>query len=517
MTLDLDARSSASAANASDAYWHNPAAEEAQQRLQDGATVDATTAPAAPGPRNAADAATVDIQGTASGTALPSGRTPDGKEIATTRLHDGDGVAVTRERTLADAGGGQRYVSSDQVVFTTGTGNDDVRVTQRDDGTLDVSVNDAPYAVRLGQGQELTLRVGAGDDVVDVAANVRVNIVVDGGAGDDTITTGAGNDRIDGGSGNDTIRSGAGRDDVFGNTGNDTIDAGAGDDVVHGGDGDDILAGGAGNDFVEGGAGRDQLDGGAGNDILSGGRGDDALRGGAGDDRVYTGEGVDTVDNAGGADVVYGQSAVDLVRAAATASNTVVNVEIDAAAGTRGITLQGSDAFVQRVGAELDMLRASPNGQRMLAEFDVAAATRGNSVTIRELANEQNGYAQTFSGDADIVNGRAGAGGDVTISYNPSFHLDVFQAPAVVLYHEMSHAWNGVTGTFQPGTYRGDAPDSGRVPNAERQAVGLESSAPPFDFDGDPATPPTTTNPDHLTENGFREELGLPDRPSYAL
>ena len=103
------------------------------------------------------------------------------------------------------------------------------------------------------------------------------------------------------------------------------------------------------------------------------------------------------------------------------------------------------------------------------------------------------------------------------ISYNPSFHMAEFPAPVVVLYHEMSHAYNGVTGTFQPGTYRGTGPDSGNVPNAERQAVGLETSAAPFDFDGDPSTPATTHNPIGLTENGIRRELGLPDRPNYTL
>ena len=153
----------------------------------------------------------------------------------------------------------------------------------------------------------------------------------------------------------------------------------------------------------------------------------------------------------------------------------------------------------------------------MLAEFD-EAATKGNTVTIRELANEQNGYARTLGrGNAEIAGGRAGTGSDVVISYNPSFHMDAFPAPAVVLYHEMSHAYNGVTGTFQPGTYQGTGPDSGSVRNAERQAVGLESSAPAFDFDGDPATPPTTHNPMPLTENGIRRELGLPDRPNYTL
>ena len=102
----------------------------------------------------------------------------------------------------------------------------------------------------------------------------------------------------------------------------------------------------------------------------------------------------------------------------------------------------------------------------------------------------------------------------MTISYNTSFHMDAFPAPSVVLFHEMSHAYNGVNGTFLQGTYRGTGPDNGQVPNAERQAVGLETSATPYDFDGSGAL---THNPIHLTENGIRRELGMPDRPSYAL
>ena len=113
--------------------------------------------------------------------------------------------------------------------------------------------------------------------------------------------------------------------------------------------------------------------------------------------------------------------------------------------------------------------------------------------------------------------GRAGPGVDTDIRYNPSFHMDAFPAPVVVLYHEMSHAYNFVNGSLQPGNYSGpDAADRG-ISNSERQAVGLETTAPAFDFDGDPSTPSTTANPDHLTENGLRAELGLPDRPSYRL
>jgi len=506
-------------------YWDDPRAES--DALNSPADLDANALPEAtestgielmsllPG----ADPA-IPIDG---GSSNPSQRTedstPDGKPIQVDPLHQGDQATIARERTLADGGFGQTYVSSDQLVFTTnGSGNDQVQVSQRDDGTVVVSVNGEEFDVSLAERQELTLRVGAGDDLIEVAPNVRVNIVVDGGEGDDAIATGAGDDRIDGGAGNDVVTSGEGRDDVFGNTGNDTVDAGAGDDVVHGGDGEDVLTAGDGTNFIEAGAGDDQVDGSLGTNMISAGLGDDRVTSG-GNNSIYLGSGTDSVDAAGSDDQIYAED-IDAVRFAAGQQDTgqvVVNVEIDASLGTRGVKVEGSESFRQRVEAELEFLRSSPNGQQMLAEFD-AAATSGNTVTIRELANEQNGYAQTLGrGNAEISNGRAGEGSDVIISYNPSFHMAEFPAPVVVLYHEMSHAYNGVNGTFQPGTYRGTGPDSGSVPNAERQAVGLETSAAPFDFDGDPSTPATTHNPIGLTENGIRRELGLPDRPNYTL
>lgn len=484
-------------------------------------------------PDRAAADGSVGINGSDAGTRNPDKQTVDGKTVRDATLHEGKQADITREQTLAEAGPFQTYVSSDQVVITTkGGGDDNVQISQRDDGTLDVSVNDEKYEVRLTQDQELTIRTGAGNDTITAAPNVTVNLVVDSGAGKDTITTGMGNDRIDAGDGDDVINTIGGRNDIFGGKGNDTITAtGTGASIINGGDGDDVIQGGDGFNFLEGGKGNDQITGGAGHNIVSGGLGDDVLTAGSGTNNVYAGQGADTIKSAKGGDTVYAEKGdsvegqregfvgrlLDSIGAATGTKATVVNVEIDPTVGTQGITVNGSDSFVQRVESELEFLRSSPNGQQMLAEFDKAAAAKGNTVTIQELANEQNGYAQTFSNDADIRNGKAGAGGDVTVSYNPSFHMDAFPAPTVVLYHELSHAYNGVTGTFQPGTYQGTGPDSGRVPNAERQAVGLETSAKPFDFDGDPSTPPTTANPDHLTENGIREELGMPDRPSYAL
>ena len=464
----------------------------------------------------------VEIDGNKSNPAdRTKGQTPDGKEIQVDPLHRDANVSIGRERTIGQADFGQTYVASDQLVITTGGENDRVGVSQRDDGTLDVKVNGESYEVRLAQGQELTLRTGAGDDVIEVAANVTVNIVADTGDGDDKIDiAGNGDHRIDSGAGDDSINlSGSGRNDVFGGAGNDTIRGGSGVDVIYGGDGNDDIDGGAGRNFLEGGAGNDTIRSRGAGDMVSGGLGDDTLHAASGASSIYAGAGQDTIEGAGNQTTVYAE-ATDLINAATGARPTVVNVEIDASVGNT-VKVEGSEAFVQRVEAELEFLRSSPNGQQMLAEFDKTAQTKGNTVTIKELSNEHNGYAMPAKdgatwGDVQITNGRAGGGVDTDIRYNPTFHMDAFPAPVVVLYHEMSHAYNFTNGTLQPGNYSGAGPDRG-ISNSERQAVGLETTAAPFDFDGDPSTPPTTANPDHLTENGLRGELGLPDRPSYRL
>lgn len=449
------------------------------------------------------------------------GQTPDGKDIQIDPLHTGSDVAIARERTLADAGGGRTYVSSDQLVLTTGGANDRVGVSQRDDGTLDVTVNGQSYELKLAQDQELTLRTGGGDDVIEVAANVTVNIIADTGDGDDKIDiAGSGDNRIDAGAGDDSVTlSGSGRNDVFGGAGNDTIRGGSGVDVIYGGDGDDDIDGGAGRNYLEGGAGNDTIRSRGTGDMVSGGLGDDTIHAAPGASSIYAGGGRDTIEGAGNQTTVYAEL-TDRVNAATGARPTVVNVEIDPQVGGT-VKVEGSEAFVQRVQADIEFLRSSPNGQQMLAEFDKTAATKGNTVTIKELSNEQNGYAMPARDgatwpDVQITNGRAGPGVVTDIRYNPSFHMEAFPAPVVVLYHEMSHAYNFTNGTLQPGNYSGAGPDRG-ISNSERQAVGLETTAAPFDFDGDPSTPPTTANPDHLTENGIRGELGLPDRPSYRL
>ena len=438
--------------------------------------------------------------------------TTDGHPIQIDELYSGDGVEIRRERTHALDKNGNVVTTGDQVVVDT-TGNegadDRVEVRSNPDGTNDLYVNGERYPLTLAPGQEITIKTGDGDDVVWVDSDVDVNIVVDSGNGDDFIMTGAGNDRIDAGKGNDTVYAGAGRDDVFGNSGDDHLSGGDGDDVVYGGDGNDFITGTTGNDYLEGGVGEDTLWGGAGDDILSGGRDNDRLEGDSGNDTVYTGLGADSVENSAGKDKIYAQQGEDTITIGqyadkGTTSNVVVNVVVS---DVQNVTIDpnASDAFRQRVQADIDMINASPVGTQLFADIDAS----GHTVVLSEIT-DQNGYTSYTNGnDRFATPDGPGPGTDAQIGYNPSFHTDLresgygFPAPVMVLYHELSHAWNGVTGTSQPGTHRGGV-DTGQN-NRERQAVGLPTDPPA----GEP-------NPEYATENGFREELGYPDRPSYA-
>lgn len=503
--------------------------EEDASRLQPGGGQEqsATVAPETAG--------TVNGNAT-TGTRLPSTSTEDGKSINRLQLADGEQANLVRERTMPNPtfGGGNRPTDDQLVLTTKGTGDDKVSVSQNTDGTLAVDVNGEKFSVKLAPGQQFGIRVGDGNDVVTVAPNVKVNFVIDGGAGDDTLTAGAGNDHIDGGVGNDTINGGAGKDDLFGNSGDDHIDGGSGESVIYGGDGDDTLtATGDGKaNYFEGGNGNDTIDASRGQNIVSGGRGDDNITSGGSKNTIYAGDGTDTVNGVTAADKVFAQTSVDAISFASgqfDRDQVVMNVLIDPKLGTTGIKVEGSDAFRQRVEADLEMLRSSSAGQKMLGAFDQVANEKGHTLLIKELANELNSFAlptdwrNTQDSDYTINSrGQQAEGVDATVLYNKSIDLDSavggFRGflPSVVLFHEMSHAYNFTHGNMLPGDYSGSGPDNG-INNSERQAVGLETTAKPFDFDKDPSTPATTHNPIELTENGLRREFGLDDRPSYAL
>jgi uncharacterized protein YukE len=453
---------------------------------------------------------------------------------------DWQGIATTWQSTAAGTGdpftlppeADGTYVirDGDRVIVNTGPGDDTVSVSvDPATGEQLVTVNGVTY--RYPPGAEVTVRAGEGDDQVTVAPGTQIRFTLLGGEGADTIKGGAGADTILGldgrdnvhaGAGDDRVSGGADRDYVDGYRGNDLLDGGHGDDIVYGLSGDDRVYGGEGADYLEGATGDDLVDGGAGDDVVSGGRDDDRLRGGAGNDTVYAGHGRDATEGGSGRDTAYAEAGD---RSADT--ENVVTIEVKDVGTTIRIDPDASDEFRERVEADLDMLRASPDGQRMLAEMDdihndskaIAAdwpvlggvAYQGNTLTISEGESNTASYSTNWH-----------LGEDYEVTYNPGRGESVDERPPVAgLYHELAHVYDYGNDTSAPGRYENpndpdEVVEDGEVvgaENDEREAVGL-----PIDHDDDPSTP-ERIYPDHpyeYTENSFRDEMGWPRREKYG-
>lgn len=421
-------------------------------------------------------------------------RFPAGSHL-TVRAGDGDDSVVVEKGTRVN------------LTLLGGKGDDNLSGGEGDDTILGLDGKDtvgggagndrislgASRDPRQGEGDVVERALGGdGDDVIagslgrDAATGGGGTDRVFGGEGDDAVAGNEGDDVVAGGGGTDNVYGnadadrafgGAGRDYVDGGAGNDMLDGGLGDDTVYGLSGDDRIAGGAGNDYLEGASGRDDLDGGLGNDIISGGRDDDTIRGGDGNDTVYTGAGRDHVEGGAGQDKVYGQTKD-------TSEDVEQTVTVDIKNVGSYIKIEGSPEFVERVQADLDMLRASPRGQLMLGNLEKANDDTkgwfygGDGLTIRETTDE-NSYALPNEGWFHD---------HPAIEYNPSLDTVADGPPVVVLYHEMAHVYDFVHDTTVDGRYNGASGDDRmldehgntvNVPNSERQAVGL-----PIDDDG---------------------------------
>jgi Ca2+-binding RTX toxin-like protein len=216
-----------------------------------------------------------------------------------------------------------RYEGFDRYVDTGRSGYDRILAVGHDTA-IGLADFDASSGIEEISGQGfvgVSLRGGAGDDVLDFSATRLLDVALiedDGGAdtiigssGDDVIRAGVGSDRLDGGGGSDVYLvgrhhgyddyrdSGEGGVDViratsvemaigvrsgFGATsGVEVIDAGGHAGVSLVGDaGDDVLDFSAidlrGVAMIDGAAGADTLTGSAGHDVLSGGDGADIFR-----------------------------------------------------------------------------------------------------------------------------------------------------------------------------------------------------------------------------------------------
>jgi hypothetical protein len=423
----------------------------------------------------------------------------------------------------------------------------DINITVGPDNTLTAYVNGTPHKLPFtatGEQQYLSIFAGAGNDRIRIDPRVEANVLIHAGDG------------------NDVIFVGGGQTSVFGGPGNDYIMMGSGAGVAHGEDGDDVLLAGTGHASLSGGKGDDQLyamypntplrqvflNGDQGNDRLYAGTGKNVLNGGPGDDTLvghrhtafYTGAGKDTVKSYSATDKIYAKTSDTICN---TSNAAVTHIQYNDS-GRHGLKIEGSEYFIEQVENYLEQLRGSPAGQVVLAKMDSLAQQIGAPVTIKMseyVGRNDYAFRNTHTDnitvdDLEVLNTspkfgyiKEGKAGSVATHALLHFHTDAFNKdiispPVIALFHELIHAFNGGTGTFIPGTQAVVGEDGKpviidgepmEVENSEYQAIGLETQNPPFDFDNNPLTPPTSTNPAPFTENAVRAEMGVPLRDRY--
>ncbi|NVZ70134.1 M91 family zinc metallopeptidase [Pseudomonas costantinii] len=452
-------------------------------------------------------------------------------------LHASEGIQIFRRLNDAINLDALDFLISGQskVNVSVDQHHPDAQVTQ----TLIVRINDEHgFIVRpASNAQVMTFITGDENDEIGLGPHILNPCVVHAGGGDDEIDSSAHHASIYGGEGDDHIVVVEGNCYADGEEGNDMLYSLNNSHVTfHGGPGNDTLEGSRHTalSFLDGGEGDDTLIGGGGPNILVGGPGDDRI--GAGDQHnvIYTGEGYNQVENLKPTDTTHHNVKSDLTVDCTkispeeldkfppgTLASHAIHVE-PRPLNPAAFILNGSAHFVERAKDDLRLLLASPTGQKLLSELENAALASGKPIEINELLTDTD--AHFIAGDtvgaanAFINNGQAGTpcyGGIVSYSIQ-----DVMgDKPSVVaLFHELCHAYNYVTGTLLPGLSpqsRGGLLPPKYVPNTELQAVGLPTNAAPFDFDGDASTPATNTNPVAFSENGLRQELGLPPRTRY--
>ena len=440
-------------------------------------------------------------------------------------------INVSRECTVrkSEVGAYPPKLVTDTLTIKTGDGDDIVHVSKGENGHLRITINDSTYDVKLAPKQTLKIQTEGGNDCIKVDADVDTEIQIEGGSGDDHIWAGSGRTRVFGGAGGDHIYLGAGTSYAEGGDGNDWIQAGKGRAVIYGNNGDDVIQGYVGPGgkpaYMDGGSGRDQLRGGTSHTVMNGGLDDDKLSS-VGRGTFYTGKGRDTIISTYDSDLIYAKKD-DFIQKTTAAKLTLIS---PSDAGKTAFSLEGSAEFKQRINDDLEMLRGSPAGQEMLSELDRMTKRNGFPLRVLEVQAEDvnfytghNDYYDNLINTGQklpvgedpklgtLLNGQRGDimnSGDVFSNRSYVLEGQVNRSPLSAFYHELSHAYNFGNGTVFPGRTNDEL-------NLERQAVGVETDADEFDFDDDPLTPPTNTNPYPFNENALHAEMGEPLRDRY--
>lgn len=434
-------------------------------------------------------------------------------------------VKIFRELKWVEEGIGRVEVVKDRLVIETSNYADTVHVIRAKHGGIDIIINGKTYHAdnQSGGGKlpEIHIKTNGGNDHVWVDADVTTRMLIETGDGADYIQAGAGYTRVLAGAGNDTVRLGSGIGYAQGDDGDDTLIGGSGMCALYGNNGrDKMYAGYFANTkrtYMDGGRGSDEMYAKSGKTIMHGGI-DNDLMVSCGNSHIYTGKGQNKVVSLSDSDVVFSNGNDTVKR---TAGSKLVEA-LYSDVGREALRVTGSKDYIQRVEDDLELLKSSPVGRQMLRELD--AAFRRNTVPsidkkwvelIREETKNLREVQRLKINNLDEDNGKFF---NREIGYNPSFvdssHLTF---PISILYHEMAHAYNRVNKSELKGQTRVNDGATGLEENIERQAVGLWTDAKPFDFDKDPSTPPTSTNPKPFTENSLHEEMGEPLRTAYKI
>ena len=454
-----------------------------------------------------------------------------------------DTISIKGNNSLINSGDGNDAISINGKFNNTNSGNGNNIVSVNGESNSIISGNDNDLVYSNGKnnrindfgGNNIISANGDGNNIISgkgndiISANGKDSSIRSMG-GDNIILSNGDNSKINAGDGNDVIFANGKEDEIHGNAGDDLIITGNEDASIYGEDGNDTILSGNGDNYIEGGKGNDNIIAGNGNNIIYGLDGNDSISAGNGNNYIDGGQGNDFINVGKGKNTIFGGKGFDFINARNSSGkvfddnygmiNASKNMDVkryDSSNSSnlgKSINIEGSDDFKMRVESDLEALRATDSGKKLLSELDKS----GKTVTI-DQTNAENGYTSVSKSENDkrfiTPDGQRGEGTNATISYNPSFRGTKDYVPIGILFHEGVHAYNDVTGTMQPGKQAQENEDgsSRNVYKCERQCVGLSIE------DGIEVTHPDGTisagNPEGLTENAIRAELGLEERTRY--
>ena len=427
---------------------------------------------------------------------------------------------------LAKRAAGRNGNPEDVTILRGTEGNDKISISQGQDGSLKVTINDDVHEFTEEEAKKLVIDGGDGNDTIKADKTVTTGLFITGGAGNDRIIGGSGNDYIIDNYGQNYISAGKGDDYIIANgldlqdeTGN-TLKGGLGNDYIEGSSKNDFISGGAGNDVIYGMAGDDVISAGLGRDYVDGGHGQDVISAKGNGNMLFGGQGNDQISSQGSSSLIvdtYGENTINVEGEA----RKVITSESSKVTAPQGTTIEhdqpmeipanfqptGDETFRARVQSDLETLAQLPMGKSMFEHI----ADTGKTVSYKETeAGNKCSFGTDGYLDSEDHSVR-GPGSSSTVYYNRSTIALKSNTPwrerppLVGMYHEMAHSYNAATGTLDGWNYDyngGPAFDMYGVKGAELQAVGIDH-------------PMVEANPEGLNENSLRNLLGLEKRERY--